>query len=113
MEKISFAGLLKSQKEFFRSGKTRDLNFRIETLTKLKNIIKTHEEEVLNAIYEDLHKASIDGYVTEISGVYGEIKYALENVRSWAKPEKVETPVFLFPSKSYVQKDPYGVTCNL
>ena len=110
MEKISFAGLLKSQKEFFWSGKTRDLNFRIEALTKLKNAITAHEEEVLNAIYGDLHKVSVDGYATEISGVYDEIKYALGNVHSWAKPEKVETPVFLLPSKSYVQKEPYGVT---
>ena len=110
MEKFSFEQLLKSQKEFFWSGKTRDLNFRIEVLTKLKNTIKLHEEEVLNAIYKDLHKVSVDGYATEISGVYDEIKYITDNVRSWAMPEKVNTPAFLLPSKSYVQKEPYGVT---
>ncbi|MGD0022763.1 MAG: aldehyde dehydrogenase [Smithellaceae bacterium] len=110
MEKNSFAGLLKSQKDFFRSGYTRDVNFRVEALSKLKNIIQAQEEEVLNAIYEDLHKVSVDGYATEISGVYDEIKYALGNIHSWTKPEKVETPFFLLPSKSYVQKDPYGVT---
>lgn len=109
MEGISFPNLLKSQKEFFRSGKTRDVNFRVAALTKLKNIIQALEEEVLEAIYEDLHKVSIDGYATEISGVYDEIKYALGNVRSWVKLEKVETPIFLLPSKSFVQKDPYGV----
>jgi aldehyde dehydrogenase (NAD+) len=110
MKKNALGELLKSQKDFFWSGKTRDINFRIETLTKLKDTIKAHEEEILNAIYKDLHKVSMDGYATEIAGVYDEINYTIKNVPSWAKVEKVETPVFLFPSKSYVYKEPFGVT---
>lgn len=110
MEKAAIESLLKSQKEFFWSGKTRDIDFRIEALNKLKYAIKAQEEEVLGAIYKDLHKASMDGYATEIAGVYDEINYAIKNVRSWAKAQKVETPIFLFPSKSYVYKEPFGVT---
>ena len=108
MDKISFSSLLKSQKDFFLSGKTRNIDFRIRTLNKLKNTIKAHENDILEAIYKDLRKAAMDAYATEVSGVYNEINFAIKNIHTWTKPEKVKTPPFLFPSKSYLYKEPYG-----
>jgi len=67
MEKAALEKLFKSQKEFFRSGKTRDINFRIESLTKLKDTVEVYEQEILDAVYKDLRKDAIDGYATEIS----------------------------------------------
>lgn len=110
MEKADLENLFKLQKDFFRSGKTKDIDFRIASLTKLKSVIKEQEKEILAAIYSDLHKADADAYATEIAGVYAEIDFALKNIRTWAKREKVETPIFLFPSKSYIYKEPYGIT---
>lgn len=108
MTNDAFASLLNKQKEFFLSGKTKNLDFRTETLKKIKSVIKTNEEEILDAIYQDLHKVAMDGYATEIAGVYNEVNYAISNMRKWAKAEKVRTPSFLFPSKSYIYKEPYG-----
>jgi len=110
MEKATLEKLFKSQKKFFRSGKTRDVNFRIESLTKLKQAVEAYEQEILEAIYKDLHKDAIDGRATEISGFYAEVKYAIKNIHAWAKIESVETPLYMLPSKSYLQKEPYGVT---
>jgi aldehyde dehydrogenase (NAD+) len=110
MKEAALEKLCKSQKEFFRSGKTRDINFRIESLTKLKDTVETYEQEILDAVYKDLHKDAIDGYATEISGFYDEVKYAIRNVHIWAEIESVETPLYMFPSRSYLQKEPYGVT---
>lgn len=109
MEKADLEVLFNIQKEFFRSGKTRDIDFRIASLTKLKSIIKAQEKEILEAVYSDLHKAATDAYATEIAGVYAEIDFAIKNIRTWAKREKMETPIFMFPSKSYLYKEPYGV----
>ncbi len=98
------------QKAFFASGKTRDIDFRIATLKKLKDIITAHEKEILAAVYADLRKEETDAYASEISGVYSEIKAAISNVRDWSAREKVPTPMFMMPSKSYIYKEPYGVT---
>ena len=100
--------MLNSHKKFFLSGITKEIDFRIATLLQLKRTIKDNEEEVLDAIYKDLHKANMDGYATELAGVYDEISYAISNLRKWSKEKKVRTPFFLFPSKSYVYKEPYG-----
>jgi aldehyde dehydrogenase (NAD+) len=108
MQNENFASLLNKQKDFFLSGVTKNIDFRIETLRKLKSIIKDHEQEILDAIYHDLHKTTMDGYATEIAGLYNEINYAISNIHKWAKEEKVKTPSFLFPSKSYVYRQPYG-----
>ncbi len=77
MDVSAFNDLFQKQKAFFRSGKTHDITFRIETLKKLKDLISTHEKEILAAVYADLHKEETDAYATEISGVYNEIKIAI------------------------------------
>jgi aldehyde dehydrogenase (NAD+) len=109
VEKAALKKLFQSQKEFFRSGKTRDINFRIGSLTKLKDTVQAYEQNIMDALYKDLHKDAIDGYATEVSGFYDEVKYAIKNIHAWAKIESVETPVYMLPSKSYLQKEPYGV----
>jgi len=110
MDKSAFDELFQEQKAFFRSGVTRDINFRLAALKKLKEIIAANEKEILTAVYADLHKEEMDAYATEISGVYNEIRLAISNIRGWAAREKVTTPLFMMPSKSYIYKEPYGVT---
>ncbi len=109
MEPSAMNALLQSQKVFFQSGETRGIPFRIIALKKLKAVISDHEKEILAAVYEDLRKEATDAYATEISGVYTEIKLAIENVSDWAARKKVPTPFFMRPSKSYIYKEPYGV----
>ncbi|MHB8137706.1 MAG: aldehyde dehydrogenase [Smithellaceae bacterium] len=110
MDNPLFYDLYQSQKQFFRSGKTRDINFRIASLNKLKAVIAANEKEILAAVYADLHKHATDAYVTEISGVYNEIKVAVSHIRDWAARIKVPTPIFMLPARSYIYKEPYGVT---
>ena len=109
MEPSAMNALLQGQKAFFRSGKTRSISFRIASLKKLKAVISDHEKEILAAVYDDLHKEATDAFATEISGVYTEIKLAIGNVSDWAARQKVPTPFFMRPSKSYIYKEPYGV----
>lgn len=97
------------QKNFFYTNKTNDLNFRINTLKKLKLIIKENEEEIMEALYKDLKKSNFESYATEIGIVYDEINLHIKKLKSWAKKEKKKTPLVHFPAKSYIYKEPYGV----
>ena len=103
-----YQNLLASQKDFFLSGQTRQLEFRIKALKQLKGAIYEHEDDILKALYADLHKTEFEAYVTEIGITYDEIKFALKNIRKWAKPEKVPSPIILWPSSSFVLKEPFG-----
>ena len=96
------------QREFFNSGRTRSVDFRIEQLRKLKQSVKDSEQQILDALAQDLAKSPFEGYETEIGILYGEINYALKNVRSWTKPKRVPTPLPILPSRSYIHPEPRG-----
>jgi aldehyde dehydrogenase (NAD+) len=102
--------IFNSQKEFFYSNKTKDINYRINNLKKLKNLIKENEQYIMDALYKDLRKSNFESYATEIGIVYDELNLHIKNLRKWSKREKRKSPIVHFPAKSYIYKDPYGVT---
>ncbi|GEL08817.1 aldehyde dehydrogenase [Salisediminibacterium halotolerans] len=99
-----------TQKQYFYSGETRGIAFRREQLEKLKKAIQEREPEILAALKKDLNKGEHEAYLTEIGYVYSEIKDLAKNVDYWAAPAKEKTPLTHTGSKSFVFKEPYGVT---
>lgn len=101
--------ILEKQQIFFRSGKTKDVAFRIQQLQKLKDEIKKNEAEILLALKQDLNKSSFESYVSEISIVLEEIDYFIKHTKKLSRPKRVKTSLAHFPSISKVYKEPYGV----
>ena len=52
--------ILENQRNYFNTGATRDLEFRIEKLSILKKSIKKNEKQILEALWVDLHKSELD-----------------------------------------------------
>lgn len=102
--------VLKKQKEFFATRKTKDIDFRISNLKKLKDILKKNEDRILEALKDDLNKSYFEGYSTEVGIVYEEINMQIKHLRKWAKKESVSSSIIFFPSRSYIYKEPYGVS---
>lgn len=98
------------QKEFFYLGKTNDINFRIDNLKRLKQVIKKNEDKILDALKKDLGKSNFESYATEVGLVYEEINTHIKNIKRWSKIEKTKSPIVYYPAKSYIYKEPYGVT---
>ncbi|NFC74615.1 aldehyde dehydrogenase [Clostridium botulinum] len=101
--------ILEKQKSFFDKGYTRDINFRIEALKKLKHNIKINENNIFKALNIDLNKSEFETFITEIGIVYDEINGAIKNIKKWSKPKKVKTPITNFLASSYIYNEPYGV----
>lgn len=108
MEDINL--IFKNQKEFFESGKTINVDYRIKSLKKLNDIIKKNEDKILNELKKDLGKSNFEGYVTEVGILYDDINFHIKNVKKWSSEEKRKSPIVYYPSKSYIYKEPYGVT---
>ena len=53
-----------AQKEFFASGKTLDISWRIEQLKRLKEAVSSHEAQMVRALNEDLGSRQKVTYVT-------------------------------------------------
>ena len=58
--------IILKQKNYYLSGETKDINFRIDNLKKLKRLIKENEEIILDALKKDLGKSNFEGYITMI-----------------------------------------------
>lgn len=97
-----------AQKAFFKSGATLDIKFRKAMLVKFLNAIEKWENKLAEALWTDLHKSYEEAYLTEISIVKGEIKSHLRKVEGWARRRKAHSPIKLFPSRSYIVKEPLG-----
>jgi len=100
--------IIEEQKNFFMSGATLDVEFRIEKLKILKSAILNYRGKIVKALYDDLHKSDFEGYSTEILPVINEINHAIKNVKNWAKPEKVNTPLRFQGAESFILKEPKG-----
>src|ERR1700730_13576207 len=101
--------LIEKQKAFFRTGKTKELSFRLDALRKLQQAVRSHEKELMGALFKDLNKSEFDAYSTEIGVVLEELRFTLRNLNGWVKPQKVKTPVTHLGSRSAIYSEPYGV----
>jgi aldehyde dehydrogenase (NAD+) len=102
--------ILNSQREFFATGKTLDINFRREALIKLKTALIASEEEIINALQNDLRKPLLESYTAELGMAINEINFAMKNLKKWVKPQKTKSPWLVFPARSYIIAEPYGVS---
>ena len=99
------------QKEFFASGATLEIGFRKKMLAKMLEAMEKWESRLADALWTDLHKSYEEAYLTELSIVKGEISKHIHKITSWARKRKVGSPIKLFPSRSYIVKEPLG--CSL
>lgn len=98
------------QQQLFASNKTKDIDFRIGQLKKLKNVLKSNEKLLYQAIYKDFGKSEFETYASELALVYYELNLFIKNLRKWSKRKKVTTGLANFPAKSYIITEPLGNT---
>ncbi len=108
METTPLQSLFEQQQLYFYSGKSRNLKFRQEALKKLRSAILMHEEELYEALFQDLHKSKFEAYATEIGFVLEELRFHLKHLKKWMKPRTVSSPLTSFPAKSYNIHEPLG-----
>ncbi len=96
-------------KKFFESGSTRSYSFRKDQLLKLKAAVLKYEEELHQALYNDLKKSPEESWVTETGFLISEINATLKNLKQWMQPEGVSTNLLNLPSSSYIMREPLGI----
>lgn len=106
MELQSIATNLRSH--IFKNGHL-SVQLRKQRLQQLKEMIIKSENEITSALSHDLRKSSFETYATEIGFILEELSYTLKHLESWAEVKKVKTPLTLFPGKSFIYPEPYGV----
>lgn len=98
----------KNQCDFFNTQQTKNTTFRIQALKQFQSLLKLEEENINQALFEDLGKSKFEAYLTEYYVVMNELKIMIKNLTAWSKPKRIKASPLNFPSKDYILPEPYG-----
>lgn len=100
--------IVAAQKAYFKTSVTLDPKWRKKRLEDFLAAMNKWEDELINALWRDLHKSSKESYLTEIGLVKAEIKEAIRNVCRWSARKRKATALGCMPARSYVVSEPLG-----
>ena len=111
MTKQDIQNIVSSQREYFLSGETLPVEWRIKQLKKLKQAVVSRESELESALAQDLGRSAVEAYLCDIGPIIVEINETISGLRKWARPETHFSGFMCFPSiTTKVYKMPYGVS---
>jgi len=100
--------LISKQSNFFKSQATKDINFRKQSLKRLRDEVIKREKDIVNTLYDDLKKPEFESVLTETEVVIAELNLTIKNLSSWAKPKRIFPSMLNFPSTDKILSEPYG-----
>ena len=106
---MEISDIVKKQREYFYSGKTRSYEARINSLKRLRASVTAHENTICEALFSDFRKSAYETYMCEIALVLDEIDYQIRHLRSFMRKRRAHTSLAQFPARSFVSGEPYGV----
>ena len=104
-----YKNIIETKRSFFKTGITRDLNFRITMLKKLKNTIIKYEDEIINTLEKDLNRSAFVTYSAEVLPILHEIDYFIKNIEKLSKTKPRKTSKLYIGYRGYEIKEPYGI----
>ena len=91
-------------------ARPRDYEWRIEQLRRLKALIEENETAIHAALWSDLRKGPFECQATEQGVIISEISDALKNLKKWMRDERAPTPLYNWPGRSFIRREPLGLT---
>jgi coniferyl-aldehyde dehydrogenase len=102
--------LFAAQRKAFAAEAYPSLHSRRDRLDRLAALAEEHEEEIISAIAADFGTRSAqETRLTELFMITAGIRHALRNLERWMRPRRVRTPLYLWPGKSRILRQPLGV----
>jgi aldehyde dehydrogenase (NAD+) len=105
----SITEIVSQQRRFFASGTTKNIEFRIEQLKKLKQVIQEASESIFTVVKADLNKPIFEAYTAELGAITQEIDYILKHIKTWTKIQKKPVSLSLLPASAEIYPEPLGV----
>jgi len=102
------SGLLQRQKVFFETGKTRDLEGRLRALKRFEKAFTARQEDLMQALAEDLGKPEFEAYLSEYLFLLQEVRLIQKSLKRWLRPRRVGSPIYFMPCRNEVRLEPHG-----
>lgn len=109
MTQSQIAAVVKRQRDFYATGATASVDFRMDALKRLERLVKEHQGGFAQALAQDLGKEASEAYFCETGMVLSEIRWLRNHLRRLCRDRRVPTPLAQFPARSYQRPSPLGV----
>ena len=108
MDEQTIRQRISTQRDFFATGATLPLSFRLKQLEQLKLALKRHEQDLYTALKADLGKSRMESYMCEIGLTLSELTWMQKHLPKLMRCKTVPTPLAHFAAKSFQSPSPYG-----
>jgi aldehyde dehydrogenase (NAD+) len=106
---MNIAEIVTKQRQYFATGITQSLDYRLSQLKLLKQVIQGHQNEIITALQQDLGKPKFEAYTSEVLILLEEINFVLKHLREWMKPQRAKISLGQFPARGLIYPQPLGV----
>ncbi|KAI8892972.1 hypothetical protein BC833DRAFT_325772, partial [Globomyces pollinis-pini] len=93
----------------YETGKSHSVEYRKQQLHALYDFFVKEKEGILDALYKDLRKPYVEGYITEIAAVKNDIVTAIKELDEWMEPVTASRPLAFLLDRAETRHVPLGV----
>jgi len=108
-EKDLFQTTFASHQQAAKRLRAEPVSKRKERLNSLRMWVKNNRPAIHAAMHADFGKNPVEVDAIEIFHVLSEIKLAIENLDQWTAAKKIDAPLTMFGTRSFIQYEPKGV----
>ncbi|GAB1599695.1 aldehyde dehydrogenase, dimeric NADP-preferring-like [Argonauta hians] len=101
--------IVKELKQSFSSGRTLPIEWRLQQLTQIMNLLTECQQEIEDALTKDLHRPHNEAMFFEVVFARKEVLDAIHNLKQWMKPEKVDRGLLNILDDCFIKPEPLGV----
>lgn len=106
---MNYTEILGGMRRYYGEGRTQSFEARRKSLEKLEQGLKRWGSRLEQALAEDLGKASMEAYMTELGQVREELRWQKKHLKQNMAVKRAPTPMTQAPAKSLRWPHPYGV----
>jgi len=105
----NFHNLVEEVRAAFKTGRSKNIDWRIEQLRGLKRMLVENETLFLSALKEDLNKPELEAAIMETEFLKNEIISIQRNIRDWTRDKFVDKSPLTMLDTVFMHPEPYGV----
>ncbi|CAN0891881.1 Aldehyde dehydrogenase family 3 member F1 [Linum grandiflorum] len=100
---------MEGMRDYFRSGKTKDGEWRKVQLKGLLSFLKEKETDIFQALMDDLGKPDVEAYRDEVGTLVKSVNFALKGLKDWMSSKEAKLPKVALLTSGEVVPEPLGL----
>jgi aldehyde dehydrogenase (NAD+) len=92
----------------FAGGRTRNVDWRKDQLSKLETMMVEKESAIAAALADDLDRTPFEAWLADSASTAAEARYAAKHVKRWSRRRYRILELAQLPGRGWIEYEPYG-----